>query len=402
MSDAVAVRSAAPMMILNRRPGLPERGKIKIGMKGETRKSQSGGDFQLPVKLDHFLVTTMERDASGNFMPDIELMTAIAERTGQKAAHLTRIPVRLLYDAIELNMPSRYASYNGRMLWCSGNGVEAMRHESGTMYKSRACPCEHLEMGYKDKPCKVNAALSVLIEGALGVGGAWKFRTTSFNSHSGLMGALEFIKTVTRGKLAGLPLWLTVTAKQATDPTGKQQTIYVVSLEFAGTMDDLREKAYQLALRERTAELRIENVEAEARLLLEAPCGVPLPGDDNEDVVDEFYPGEARKSGPMRETESQQGGGQEAGDAKPTAQGSATPIGDIPGIQPIGPVAVGIHDPDPPFASAEQIAKLLGLATAAAIKKACAHVGVDSPDNLYESQILAMIANIEAAKAARK
>ena len=53
------------LSIKNLCPGLVERGKIKIGMKGETRRSQSGGTYQLPVKLNHFLITTMERGQDG-------------------------------------------------------------------------------------------------------------------------------------------------------------------------------------------------------------------------------------------------------------------------------------------------------------------------------------------------
>ncbi len=51
-------------------PGLPERGKIKIGYKGKTITSAKGNEFQPPKKLDHFFVTTLERDKDGNFKHD--------------------------------------------------------------------------------------------------------------------------------------------------------------------------------------------------------------------------------------------------------------------------------------------------------------------------------------------
>src|SRR4051812_12962875 len=44
------------LMVRNLRPGLPERGKIKIGVKGEVRKSKGGNEFQPPQKLDHFVI----------------------------------------------------------------------------------------------------------------------------------------------------------------------------------------------------------------------------------------------------------------------------------------------------------------------------------------------------------
>ena len=49
------------MMIVNRTPTLPERGKIKIGQHGAERQGKSG-TYRLPVKLDHFVVTTLHRD----------------------------------------------------------------------------------------------------------------------------------------------------------------------------------------------------------------------------------------------------------------------------------------------------------------------------------------------------
>ena len=44
-------------------PRFAEVGKIKIGGKGETKKTSGGKDFQIPVRYDHFVVTTTERTA---------------------------------------------------------------------------------------------------------------------------------------------------------------------------------------------------------------------------------------------------------------------------------------------------------------------------------------------------
>ena len=95
-----------PNMIKGLVPSLPERGKIKIGIKGATIRSRRGVDFQPPQKLDHFVVTTLERGKDGNFLPDAALM----ERLGDKP---TEIPVRLLYDDPTLNFPTRLACFVG-------------------------------------------------------------------------------------------------------------------------------------------------------------------------------------------------------------------------------------------------------------------------------------------------
>ena len=292
MTEQTAAAPRPAMLVQNRRLGLPERGKIKIGMKGEVRESKGGKSFQPPQKLDHFIITTMERGDDGNFAADTDLMADLAKRTGQEPGHITGIPVRLLWNDLELNFASRYAAYDGRTLFCAGNGVQAMRDS-----KAIACPCERIEPGYAGpQPCKINGVLSVLIDGVSGVGGVWKFRTTAFNSVDSLTGSLTFIKSITGGQLAGIPLTLTVRPKQVTRPDGKQNTIYVVGVEYRGTVDGLRDEGYAVARRNADAKLSLERAEEEARRLLEAPHNAPLPGDDDsDDVVEEFYPNEAAK-----------------------------------------------------------------------------------------------------------
>jgi hypothetical protein len=277
-------------LIKNRAPSLRERGKIKIGIKGQTRKSQQGTEFQPPQKLDHFILTTMETGADGNFVPDSELMQSIAARTGQDAAKLTRIPVQLMFNEIELNFASRYACYTGR-LWCSGDGETAQRMGPDNRMQAVPCTCERIERGYtgKDK-CKINGNLAVLIDGAPGIGGVWRFRTTSFNSTDSLLASMAFIFRIASGKLSGLPLELVVTPKKVADPQGKQQTVYVVGLEYAGSINDLRSAGIQIAREETEARLQIETMEVQMRRMFAPSPDAVFASDDPEDVADEFYP----------------------------------------------------------------------------------------------------------------
>ena len=285
-------RRVNPMVIKNRRPNLPERGKIKIGEKGTERKSAQGKTFQPPTKLDHFIITTLERGPDGNFLRDAEAH----ERFGEAP---TELPVRLLYNDPELNFATRYAAYAGRQVFCTGDGESALRMVEGKQ-TAVACPCERLERGYnKPDRCKINGILSVLLDGMPGIGGIWKFRTTSFNSVDGLTASLHFMRQITGGQLAGIPLMLTLKPKQATDPEGKQQVIYVVGLEFRGTTDELRDAGYKIALGNVQAGLRLDNLEAEAKRLLPDFGGAVFPGEDVEDVQAEFYP-QAVKADPPK------------------------------------------------------------------------------------------------------
>lgn len=276
-----------PMAIKNLIPSLPERGKIKIGMKGPVRKSRDGKEFQIPQKLDHFVITTLTRGQDGNYIPDGSMIELLGEKPKE-------LPIRMLYDDPTLNFPTRYAAYQGQKLFCSGDGEVAQQliRLEATERKAVQCPCFRQDPSYtgKDK-CKVNGALSVIIDGAGGVGGVWKFRTTSYNSVVGIMSSMMFIKSITGGPLANLPLTLAVRPKQVADPAGNQQTVYVVQLEYKGTIADLQKTGHQIALDRATTQLSIQHIEAEARrMLLPPPDDAPLPGDDPEDVRQEFYP----------------------------------------------------------------------------------------------------------------
>lgn len=288
MTDDItpAPRANRPMMIRGLTPSLPERGKIKIGMKGAETTSRNGTTFQPPKKLDHFVVTTLDRTADGNFRQD----AAAHSKLGEKP---TEIPVRLLYDDPTLNFPTRYAAYNGRTLWCSGDGETASRvAEDGNGHTAVKCPCQRQSPTYtgKDK-CKMNGSLGVLIEGIGGVGGVWKFRTTSYNSIVGILSSLAFIRQITGGVLANIPLRMTVRPKQATDPGGKPVTIQVVGVEFAGDIEGLQQIGHTIALDRAKTHVSVAHIEEEARRLLSyAPSDAPLPGDVAADVVEEFYP----------------------------------------------------------------------------------------------------------------
>ena len=282
-----------PTMIKGLIPTLPERGKIKIGIKAAMRQSRNGNKFQPPQKLDHFLLTTMERGQDGNFLVDRALHNTLGEKP-------TEIPIRLLYDDPALNFPSRYARFDGRTLACSGDGEVAMELTGDKKgYQERSCPCEKAAVGYdgKDK-CKMNAALSCIIDGGGRVGGVHKFRTTSYNSIVGIMSSMAFLRSVTGGVISNIPLKLIVRPKQGTDPKGMPVTVYVVGLEYAGDIESLQEAGHRIALQRATTHISIAEIETEARRQLAiAPPTVnaPLPGDDADDVLDEFYAEEAFK-----------------------------------------------------------------------------------------------------------
>ena len=282
-----------PMVIVNLSGGLPERGHIKIGKKGEKRESKSGGAWQPPQKLDHFIITTMVRGTDGNFEPDTDLMKQIASASKSDWTRLTRIPVRLLYNDIGLNFATRYAAYEkpGRA-FCSGNGDKAQELQKDGSYSERECPCDRVAKGFNpsagNPKCKPNGILTVEIAGAKSIGGVWKFRTTSWNTIKAILGQLAYYQALTGGELSGLPLVMTVGPKQVAVEE-KQQTIYMVDVVYPGSADMLREAGYQVALRRVQAGLKMETVEETARKMLALPDVTQgFPG-ETEDSLAEFY-----------------------------------------------------------------------------------------------------------------
>jgi hypothetical protein len=279
-------------------PQLAERGKLKIGEKGEMKTSQGGKQFTLPRKLDHFLITTMQRDAAGRLMPDVALMARLKPEGGK----ITEVPVRLLYDDIDLNFLTRYSCYRGNRCWCSGDGEAAQRFtgENGK-YQEVPCPCERVDPLYTGQDrCKILGTLQVLIEGVDRIGGVWKFRTTSWNTVNAILSSLALIKTITGGPLAGIPLHLVLSPKTVTVPTtGQNMVVYVVSLEFRGTEQELAELGYQIARRRMEHRIKMEQVESDARARLVAPHQEPQ--EEQAETAQEFYPegaaDEAEKEG---------------------------------------------------------------------------------------------------------
>lgn len=275
-------------------PGLAERGKIKIGEKGRMITSAQGNRFQPPQKLDHFRVVTLDRGPDGNYLHD----HGVHRLYGDKPR---KIPVRLLYDDIELNFQCRYTCFLGKTLWCYGDGETAQRiadlQANNGVRKEVRCPCGRQEPTYaRPDKCRINAKLSVIIDGTATVGGVWTLRTTSYNSTVGILSSLALIKRLTGGPLAGIPLNLTLAPKVGVHPTnGQAVTVYVVGIEFAGTIEALQQIAYQHAQRQAVHAARIEQIEEQARRLLAGSCAIDMEAEASE-IVEEFFPEQAAVS----------------------------------------------------------------------------------------------------------
>jgi len=262
-------------------PRLAEVGKIKIGGNGEERKG-SKGMYRLPVRYDHFVITTTERlpdKQGGNFVPDLELMEKIDPKEnwkdGQTFGQPKEIPIIFLFDDIDMNFRTEYAYYQGAKCMCRGDGeiaerlyLKAGKHKvliiigqakitgdpvydkietqvkEGEKHKI-VCDTEKCPFAQPDAKgvtrCKPSGVLSCMIPASMNIGGVYRFRTHSWNTISNILASLELIKTITGGILVGLPMKLQF-LKKATSDHGN---VSVVNVVFDGeSQQKMRELAF--------------------------------------------------------------------------------------------------------------------------------------------------------------
>ncbi len=262
------------------RTRLAEIGRIKIGGLDETvRKTQSGKEWQMPVKYDHFVVTGMERDEKGNFRRDDSIHALIGPEPKE-------LRIRLLYNDPDLSFRTQLALYSGKTCCCRGDGItaEKLDRKTGELVQVQ-CPCSELEK--ESNGCKPHGVLTCLLEQAQLCGGVYRFTTTAWNSIRSISSSLNFIVACTGGKIAGLPLMLKYFKKTTIRKDGTPTTIPVVTIVYEGSPVQLLEQAVDTEKKRLSAGIRMELLENQVRQEIANPVII----EDEEDIP-EFHPEE--------------------------------------------------------------------------------------------------------------
>lgn len=222
-------------MIKGIAPRLQEIGRIAVGEKGGMSRS---GKSRLPTKLDHFIFTTLNKDEDDRYTRNAGMMEMFGE-------NCTEIPIRLLYNDIELNFPTFYAKYARSGIKLRGDGENWTVHHSDGTREEIFDP--NNERGFlNDDDVKPHGILTVLVEGQNSVGGVYKFRTTSWNSINNILSSLSLIKNMC-GMLTYIPLKLVYRRMEVTPKgLGHKTWIPVVSVEFRGSIEELQDKAEEV------------------------------------------------------------------------------------------------------------------------------------------------------------
>ena len=255
---------------------------------GEVRKTQSGGTY--PSKLDHFVF--LRKNNKLEWEPDPELARHFGENCRE-------FPMILLDDEIENIFRTEYAWWSKTEKKCWGDGRNATRrtekHPDGEPWTPCGDGCPELASNV----CKPSGDLYFILADFPRLGAVCRLHTTSYRSIRQIHSAIEQIRTVTGGRLAGIRCKLVVRPEKAAyyDEKKKQKvstTIYALNIELSaqGMQKLISTMTENAKLFEQTKRLlgdgrKVEYVVEPESEIERAP-----------DVAQEFYPPEENVPAP--------------------------------------------------------------------------------------------------------
>lgn len=283
-----------------------EVGKIKIGGKGAVQTSAKGNQYQQPEKWDHFVVTQLDRDATGNLRKDDALTKKLAAKVGSLDGKLREIPIAFLSDDLEQVFPTAYVAYAGKKRVATSDG------ETITWFSEEKSPGQWTPLDTpKIKPninhyvetattgsgssmtrlFKPHGTLNcVITDGDARWGGVYRFRTTSIITIEQIVSGLTHIQELTRGFLRNVPIRLVVRPLQVA-PEGKPTTVYVVHVEMRGTdLVGIQRSVVEAAQAEMATGRQLNAIRREYLALAAAPGDADESDEEQAEVAEEFHP----------------------------------------------------------------------------------------------------------------
>ena len=262
--------------LLKQRP--QELGKIKIGGKGAERVGQGGKVYQLPVKYDHFVVTTLVRGDYGNFIKDAKIHSH--PTVGDEPTELAGV---LMYETPEQNFHSEMALWKGKtqkISTCDGE-------ERTNLADGKVTPCVKAEGG--ECQCKPYGRFHLQLWASGHVMGYHTFRTTSWESVNNIQTVLQEIYE-RFGALFQAPVKLVMYPSEDQYKQGSEtrvSTSWKVGLVLAMSIE---EAAKRMVASKRQLDL----ARGELKLIASEVQRDQVERDEEEvgDIVGEFFPEE--------------------------------------------------------------------------------------------------------------
>ena len=258
----------------------PVIGRISIG------KVVEKNGKRLPEKDDCFSLTTQVQNKDGWMLHPLH--QKLLEGTDKEK--IRAIPVKLLFNASDLNLRAEYSLFDrttGRPV-CVGDGKTAKAVTTEGI-KEFACPSpEGCEIGKKGG-CKPYGRLNVQVDGQNDELGSFIFRTTGFNSIRTLTARLAYFDAASGGVSRYLPLVLKLRGKSTTQ--SHRAPVYYVDLCLRDgvSLEEAIAQAKADAGRQDEAGVNIAALELAARLAL-ANGTFEESEEEISAIVEEFYP----------------------------------------------------------------------------------------------------------------
>lgn len=194
---------------------LPRIGKIRLGVKETHQRTNN----PYPRAVDYFVCNADQST------PESAAAAFHAIYGDQPRA----LDVMFPCEQPELFFAQFYRRYgSGTGLLCKSDGETALAvdTETGELIEQPCVP-EECEW-YAKKHCRHIGTLQFLLPRVPGLG-IWQIDTTSYHSIVNLNSAIDFVRNLTGGRIAGIPLKLIVRPKEVT-PDGKKKTVYVLDI----------------------------------------------------------------------------------------------------------------------------------------------------------------------------
>lgn len=194
-------------MISNLAITTPILGTIRVG---DVATNPRGKRY--PVRTNHFKITSQFKDETGRWV-EHPMHKVVATATQQEPDEITEIPIRLMFNDIDLNMRARYEAFSdkGRTV-CAGDGKCAKRIVDGNV-EQVSCPgAEHCAFGENNR-CNLFARLNVMIEGQNDQFSSFILRTESINAVRTLYAKLRRMSALFGNRLVGVPFLLKLRQK---------------------------------------------------------------------------------------------------------------------------------------------------------------------------------------------
>ncbi|WP_151831506.1 recombination directionality factor [Acinetobacter ursingii] len=291
----------------------PILGRISIG------KVVEKNGKRLPEKDDQFTITSQIQSKDGwiKHPLDEQLRTKLATvNNGQQSnatnngnsnapsptAKLRSIPVRMIFNDPELSLRAEYTLFDrqtGRPL-CIGNG-ETCQRQTPTGIEQHPCPSPERCPLAQGGLCKAFSRLYVNLDESDEFG-TFIFRTTGINSIRTLAARLSYYQAASGDLLSCLPLQLILRGKSTTQ--SYRTPIYYVDLTLRDniSLHEAITQAQKMDEQAKAVGFYQEALDHVARVgFAQGFAGFDMDlgnmqGEDNFDVIEEFYSDEAVES----------------------------------------------------------------------------------------------------------